>query len=587
MTSTSNDGSYICSARNAEVSRPGIADLAARRAIRPSRPMRAASRDEDRAVPVAHARAVRQQRVPIRPVRVGVERHGASLRTCPRTPPGSASRCRPAPDRPRCPSTCTAPLARPKNMNASSESGLWATVIFIGSSLAEVMRRQSSPRPVDVVYSRRSSRQPREEPAHRRAARRGASRSSACAAASPTPMTTSSSAERGERVLVGAVVAEIDDRRPARRRAARRARGSTRTARPLCQSTAGSSSSGLGAGEQLEHARFELRLGERLELLERAVGELRRRQPDVTGERVRLVLEQHARDTTAARARRRARAVAIDRRDASRARSDGTRTSGPMISRPCRPATNSAAGPTRSATSSSRRPLTTPTVTSSNSASASSSSRTASDERRFGRRRREVGERAVVVGEQQQMPAGEALVRRRRRRRPTRRRGRRGSRRVYPARNPCPFRRSSRSRMSDAQARTSRPATRRRSACMRRRRSQAGMSMRARDRRGEAALVVRIDDQRLGQLLRGAGQLAQNQHAVEVVARGDELLGDEVHPVVQRRDDAEVARAGRAPRAPAAGTPASGSGSDRRRRRRRSVALIRATCSSISAEISA
>ena len=50
----------------------------------------------------------------------------------------------------------------------------------------------------------------------------------------------------------------------------------------------------LGAGEQLEHARLELGLGERLELLERAIGELRRRQSDVTGERVRLVLEQHA-----------------------------------------------------------------------------------------------------------------------------------------------------------------------------------------------------------------------------------------------------------------------------------------------------
>ena len=49
-----------------------------------------------------------------------------------------------------------------------------------------------------------------------------------------------------------------------------------------------------------------------------------------------------------------------------------------------------------------------------------------------------------------------------------------------------------------------------------------------------------IDDQRLGQLLRRAGQLAQNQHAVEIVARGDELLRHKVHAVVQRRDDAEV-----------------------------------------------
>ena len=36
-------------------------------------------RHEDRTVPVAHARAVRQQRVPIHQVRVGMERHGGDF----------------------------------------------------------------------------------------------------------------------------------------------------------------------------------------------------------------------------------------------------------------------------------------------------------------------------------------------------------------------------------------------------------------------------------------------------------------------------------------------------------------------------
>ena len=63
------------SARYAVVSVPGIA-------IRlPLTPVRSAvlPRDDDRAVVVAHARAVRQQRVLVREVRVGVERHGGDL----------------------------------------------------------------------------------------------------------------------------------------------------------------------------------------------------------------------------------------------------------------------------------------------------------------------------------------------------------------------------------------------------------------------------------------------------------------------------------------------------------------------------
>ena len=42
--------------------------------------------------------------------------------------------------------------------------------------------------------------------------------------------------------------------------------------------------------------------------------------------------------------------------------------------------------------------------------------------------------------------------------------------------------------------------------------------------------VVRIDDQRLRQLARRAGEAAQDQHAVLVVARGDELLATRFMP---------------------------------------------------------
>ena len=52
--------------------------------------------------------------------------------------------------------------------------------------------------------------------------------------------------------------------------------------------------------------------------------------------------------------------------------------------------------------------------------------------------------------------------------------------------------------------------------------------------------VVGIDDQRLCQFARGAGETRQEEHALLVVARGDEFLGDEIHAVVQARDDAEI-----------------------------------------------
>ena len=54
--------------------------------------------------------------------------------------------------------------------------------------------------------------------------------------------------------------------------------------------------------------------------------------------------------------------------------------------------------------------------------------------------------------------------------------------------------------------------------------------------------VVRIDDERFGQLARSARDLRQDERAALVVARRDELLGDEVHAVVQAGDEAHVGR---------------------------------------------
>ena len=67
--------------------------------------------------------------------------------------------------------------------------------------------------------------------------------------------------------------------------------------------------------------------------------------------------------------------------------------------------------------------------------------------------------------------------------------------------------------------------------------------MRADQRVGEGIDIVGIDDQRVLELLRRAGERAQHEHAVLVVSRRDELLGDQVHAVVQRADDAEVREA--------------------------------------------
>ena len=52
--------------------------------------------------------------------------------------------------------------------------------------------------------------------------------------------------------------------------------------------------------------------------------------------------------------------------------------------------------------------------------------------------------------------------------------------------------------------------------------------------------VVRIHQQSVAQFARGSGELAQDQYAAFVAARGEELLGHQVHTVVQRGHQAEI-----------------------------------------------
>ena len=60
------------------------------------------------------------------------------------------------------------------------------------------------------------------------------------------------------------------------------------------------------------------------------------------------------------------------------------------------------------------------------------------------------------------------------------------------------------------------------------------------DRVLEALDVVRVADERLVQLVGGAGELAEHQRAAVVVAAGDVLLGHQVHAVAQRGDEHDV-----------------------------------------------
>ena len=56
--------------------------------------------------------------------------------------------------------------------------------------------------------------------------------------------------------------------------------------------------------------------------------------------------------------------------------------------------------------------------------------------------------------------------------------------------------------------------------------------------------IVRIDQQRGIELIRGAGEFRQHQHAgIGGILRGDIFLGDEIHAVMQRRHQADLRRA--------------------------------------------
>src|SRR5581483_695506 len=59
---------------------------------------------------------------------------------------------------------------------------------------------------------------------------------------------------------------------------------------------------------------------------------------------------------------------------------------------------------------------------------------------------------------------------------------------------------------------------------------------------GQLLRIIRIDQQRVAQFAARTGEPAQDQDALFVVPRCNKLLGDEVHAVVKRRDQAQVRR---------------------------------------------
>src|ERR1700741_4956357 len=59
---------------------------------------------------------------------------------------------------------------------------------------------------------------------------------------------------------------------------------------------------------------------------------------------------------------------------------------------------------------------------------------------------------------------------------------------------------------------------------------------------GELRNVVRIDEQGVSKLIRGAGERAQNEHSAFVFAGGHKFLSDEIHAVVERSDHAHRSR---------------------------------------------
>src|SRR6202030_3227696 len=64
------------------------------------------------------------------------------------------------------------------------------------------------------------------------------------------------------------------------------------------------------------------------------------------------------------------------------------------------------------------------------------------------------------------------------------------------------------------------------------------------DRLSGAFDVVRIHQNSVAQLARGSGKTAEHQHSLFVIASRDELLGHQVHAIVQRRDQANVCAPG-------------------------------------------
>ena len=80
-------------------------------------------------------------------------------------------------------------------------------------------------------------------------------------------------------------------------------------------------------------------------------------------------------------------------------------------------------------------------------------------------------------------------------------------------------------------------------------RAHAPLLLILRHRQCEVQRVAELVDRKgvhqhgLVQLARRAGEARQHQHAAMVGARGDELLGDQIHAVVQRRHDAHRGRA--------------------------------------------
>ena len=90
---------------------------------------------------------------------------------------------------------------------------------------------------------------------------------------------------------------------------------------------------------------------------------------------------------------------------------------------------------------------------------------------------------------------------------------------------------------------TSLPRTTSRSRAIRARRSWRCISTAVMIASCSATLVVRVDEHGVDQLVGGAGELGQHEHAVAVEARRDVLLGDQVHAVAQRRHEHHVAGA--------------------------------------------